>query len=205
MGITSKQAFKKGGTSKMRREVKDQKGFTLVEIMMVVIIIGILAVLGIPRYQKYILESKLSEVQVNFGEIKQGMAKYYNSHGQKYKAVNGTVDLEKYLRIELGAKRSFDYDVGTYGDNADQNNQGYVVKAKLTALGADEFNKTAGLCLWYIYPLDNRPRDKDGKTEEEWEKGWNDMEFFDDALSPEAEKVDSVTDSGGSTMTVQWL
>lgn len=189
----------------MRREVKDQKGFTLVEIMMVVIIIGILAVLGIPRYQKYILESKLSEVQVNFGEIKQGMAKYYNSHGQKYKAVNGTVDLEKYLRIELGAKRSFDYDVGTYGDNADQNNQGYVVKAKLTASGADEFNKTAGLCLWYIYPLDNRPRDKDGKTEEEWEKGWNDMEFFDDALSPEAEKVDSVTDSGGSTMTVQWL
>lgn len=189
----------------MRREINNQKGFTLVEIMMVVIIIGILAVLGIPRYQKYILESKLSEVQVNFGEVKQGMAKYYNTHGQKYKAIDGTVDLEKYLRIELGAKRNFDYFVGTYGDNADKNNQGYVVQAKLTATGADEFNKAAGLCLWFIYPLENRPKDGNGNYEEEWEKGWNDMEFFDDALAPEDEKIDSVTDSGGNNMSVQWL
>jgi prepilin-type N-terminal cleavage/methylation domain-containing protein len=185
--------------------MRNQKGFTLVEIMMVVIIIGILAVLGIPRYQKYILESKLSEVQVNFGEIKQGMAKYYNAHGQKYRPIAGVTDMEKYLRIELGAKTNFDYTIGTYGDTADQNNRGYVVKAKLTAAGAKEFNKAEGLCLWYVFPMENRPRDTStGDFLEKWEKGWNDMEFFDDSLAPEAEKIDSVNDPAGNTMAVKW-
>ena len=71
----------------MIRGVGNSKGFTLVEIMMVVIIIGILAVLAIPRYEKYTLESKLSEVNVSVGEIKTGMEKYYNSHGQRYTTI----------------------------------------------------------------------------------------------------------------------
>jgi prepilin-type N-terminal cleavage/methylation domain-containing protein len=190
---------------KMKTNYTNQRGFTLVEIMMVVIIIGILAVLAIPRYQKYLLESKLSEVQVNFGEIKQGMAKFYNSHGQKYTDITDTDELEKKLRIELGAKSFFDYAIRTYGSDGSVNNEGYIVRAQLTAEGQDEFNFIGeARCIWFIYPPENRPKDASGEFEEKWFKGWNDEEFFDTDLNPGDEEP-NITDIGEGGYAVSAL
>ena len=49
---------------------KNQKGFTLVELMIVVAIIGILAAIAIPNFQRYQLKSKTSEAKGNLGAIK---------------------------------------------------------------------------------------------------------------------------------------
>ncbi|MCH7308210.1 pilin [Acinetobacter sp. NIPH 1852] len=47
-----------------------QKGFTLIELMIVVAIIGILAAIAIPQYQNYISKSQVSRVMSETGAVK---------------------------------------------------------------------------------------------------------------------------------------
>ena len=165
----------------MNRMINNQKGFTLVEIMMVVIIIGILAVLAIPRYQKYLIESKLAQVSVAVGEIKVGMSKYYNAHKNKYPAVSaavGNASLEQVLRIELGEKENFIYGVTPTSSVISGNTvDGYYLEAILTTTGATFFGggtQSGDKVLYYI-PQELNPSASDPA----WEKGWYDESFFD--------------------------
>jgi len=48
----------------------NQKGFTLIELMIVVAIIGILAAIAIPNFLQYQLKAKTAEAKTNIGSIK---------------------------------------------------------------------------------------------------------------------------------------
>ncbi|HIZ49561.1 MAG TPA: pilin [Candidatus Pseudomonas excrementavium] len=50
--------------------MKAQKGFTLIELMIVVAIIGILAAIAIPQYQTYVAKSQVSRVVAETGALK---------------------------------------------------------------------------------------------------------------------------------------
>ncbi len=54
----------------MENVMNTQKGFTLIELMIVVAIIGILAAIAIPQYQNYIAKSQVSRAVAELGAIK---------------------------------------------------------------------------------------------------------------------------------------
>ncbi len=58
-----------------------QKGFTLIELMIVVAIIGILAAIAIPAYQNYLIRSQVTEGLSLADGWKTGIAEYYAQNG----------------------------------------------------------------------------------------------------------------------------
>jgi len=57
-----------------------QKGFTLVELMIVVVIVGILASVGIPGYQDYVIRGKLTEATSGLSDARVKMEQYFQDN-----------------------------------------------------------------------------------------------------------------------------
>ena len=61
--------------------MKTQKGFTLIELMIVVAIIGILAAVALPAYQDYTKRAKMSEVVLAASACRTSITEIYQSGG----------------------------------------------------------------------------------------------------------------------------
>lgn len=60
---------------------QNQQGFTLIELMIVVAIIGILAAVAIPSYRDYTARAQMSEALSLMSGFKTGLAEYHQSEG----------------------------------------------------------------------------------------------------------------------------
>ena len=63
-------------------KTKNTKGFTLIELMIVVAIIGILAAIAIPNFLRFQLKAKSSEGKTNLAAIRTAETSYFSEFGQ---------------------------------------------------------------------------------------------------------------------------
>ena len=76
-----------------------KRGFTLIELMIVVVIIGILASLAIYGVQKYVANSKSAEAKTMLGRISKDMLTFFEGENQNYQVLGfgGTAGITQSL------------------------------------------------------------------------------------------------------------
>ncbi len=62
--------------------MKKHTGFTLIEVLVVVLIIGVLTAIAVPQYQKAVLKSRFSSLLPTTKAVRDGNEAYYMTHGR---------------------------------------------------------------------------------------------------------------------------
>ena len=91
-----------------------RNGFTLIELLVVVLIIGILAAIAVPQYQKAVERAKASQALIMLKSVMQAMDEYYMTNGEYTYDLNKlTLDIplsgtDKFMPINITSAKSND-------------------------------------------------------------------------------------------------
>ncbi|ENV5537037.1 pilin, partial [Neisseria gonorrhoeae] len=111
-----------------------QKGFTLIELMIVIAIVGILAAVALPAYQDYTARAQVSEAILLAEGQKSAVTEYYLNHG-KWPANNGDAGVASSSSIK-----------GKYVKEVEVKNG--VVTAQMASSNVNKEIKDKKLSLW---------------------------------------------------------
>lgn len=95
----------------MNRSFRDQDGFTLIEIMVVILIIGLLALMVVPRLRGVADRAKRTKAQADIQELKQALDRYYLDNGSYPTTDQG---LQALVTPPSGGRLPSNYEQGGY-------------------------------------------------------------------------------------------
>lgn len=92
----------------MRSSALRSRGFTLIELMIVVVVISILAAIAYPSYEEYMRKAKRADAQTVLLELAQFMERHYTANGTYLTAANEALSLPFTIAPKDGTSKNYD-------------------------------------------------------------------------------------------------
>ncbi|HEX5751656.1 MAG TPA: prepilin-type N-terminal cleavage/methylation domain-containing protein [Archangium sp.] len=96
--------------------VRTRRGFTLIELMIVVCIVGLLSTVALPEFQNIMLRSKQAERELMMNSIMRVLNEYTSSHGGKFPGGDEPDMPFNPVEEPNGKKQRFNMDLGHWKD-----------------------------------------------------------------------------------------
>ncbi|HEZ7095556.1 TPA: pilin [Neisseria meningitidis] len=140
-----------------------QKGFTLIELMIVIAIVGILAAVALPAYQDYTARAQVSEAILLAEGQKSAVTEYYLNHGE-WPANNSSAGVATSSKIKGKYVKSVEVKNGVVTATMASSNVNNEIKGKKLSLWA---KRQDGSVKWFCGQPVTRDANANGANNDE--------------------------------------